>query len=298
MDGGQVEIRQLEYFVAVADHGGFSRAAEHLHIVQSAVSQQVQRLERELGVRLFDRSTRQVRLSGAGERLLPEARGLLNTAGRITQMAANVVAGEDGILRLGTIHENGDRLYRALNKLATTAPRLQVRLSKAAPGERIEAVRSGQLDAAFIRGLPTAPGVRFLPIWTNPLYVALPADHPAAASSVVRLEQLKELEHMPLRLAAREDNPPFYDLVTDLCRTARVTPQPGPPFTNLLTTLTAIGAGTPSWTVFYGVSLIPSVHRVAIRPLDQPAVTTFLAVPARRPVPALHHLLDALAATV
>ncbi|MEW1584476.1 LysR family transcriptional regulator [Micromonospora vinacea] len=293
-----MEIRQLEYFVAVVDHSGFSRAAEHLHIVQSAVSQQVQRLERELGVRLFDRSTRQVRLSGAGERLLPEARGLLATARRISQIAADVAVGESGILRLGTIHETHDRLYQALNTLATNAPRLQVRLIEAAAAQRIEAVRSGSLDAALVRGLPTIPDVRFIPVWTNPLYVALPTDHPVAAHPVIRLEQLKELEHMPLRLAARENNPPFYDLVMDLCRTTRITPPPGPPFTNLLTTLTAIGADTPSWTVFYEVSSIPSVHRVAIRPLDQPGVTTSLAIPTRRPSPALHHLLNALAEIV
>jgi DNA-binding transcriptional LysR family regulator len=292
-----VEIRQLEYFVAVAEKGGFSRAADHLHIVQSAVSQQVRRLERELGVPLFDRSTRQVQLSGAGERLLPEARALLDAADRIRRTAVDVAAGEDGVLRLGTVHENGDRLYRALNELAATAPRLQVRLIEATPTERIEAVRSGQLDAALIRGLPASPGVRFAPVWTNPLYVALPAGHPVAANPVVQLEQLRELEALALRLAARDDNPPFHDLVLDICRTAGIVPQQGPPFTSLLTTLTAIGADSASWTIFYEVSTIPAVHRVTIRPLEQPAVTTSLAIPARRAVPALPHLLRALTTT-
>ena len=69
-----MEIRQLECVVAIVDEGGFGRAAARLHVVQSAVSQQVARLERELGVRLFDRSTRLVRLTAAGRRLLPEAR--------------------------------------------------------------------------------------------------------------------------------------------------------------------------------------------------------------------------------
>lgn len=293
-----MEIRQLEYFVTVAEKGGFSRAADHLHIVQSAVSQQVRRLERELGVPLFDRSTRHVQLSGAGERLLPEARALLDAADRIRRTAVDVAAGEDGVLRLGTVHENGDRLYRALNELAATAPRLQVRLIEATPTERIEAVRSGQLDAALIRGLPASRGVRFTPVWTNPLYVALPADHPVAANHVVQLEQLKDLEALSLRLAARDDNPPFHDLVLDICRAAGIVPQQGPPFTSLLTTLTAIGADAASWTIFYEVSTIPAVHRVTIRPLEQPAVTTSLAIPARRAVPALPHLLQALTNTV
>ncbi|NEA22753.1 LysR family transcriptional regulator, partial [Actinomadura bangladeshensis] len=72
-----MELRQLEYFVAVAEEAGFGAAAARIGIVQSAVSQQVRRLERELGVPLFDRTTRRVRLSGAGERLLPEARAVL-----------------------------------------------------------------------------------------------------------------------------------------------------------------------------------------------------------------------------
>src|SRR4051794_772861 len=81
--GHSVELRQLRYFVTVAEEQGFGRAAERLHVVQPAVSQQIRRLERELGVALFERSTRHVRLSPAGERLLPEARTALAAADRV-----------------------------------------------------------------------------------------------------------------------------------------------------------------------------------------------------------------------
>ncbi|MEV5573858.1 LysR family transcriptional regulator [Spirillospora sp. NPDC052269] len=289
-----MELRQLEYFVAVAEEGGFGVAAERIGIVQSAVSQQVRRLERELGVPLFERTTRRVRLSGAGERLLPEARAVLAALHRTRQVAADIRAGVDGVLRLGTVHGPGDRIYRVLAELAAVAPRLQVRPRRLTAPDRLSAVRSGELDAALIRALPQAPGLELLPVWTDPLYIALPAGHPLADRPELDLADLADL---PLRLAPREDNPLFHDFITDACRTAGIAPPPGPPFTTFQETLTDIGAGAPSWTVFYEVVGLPAIPRVTVRRLAAPTVTTFLAVPPGPPVPAVRHLLEALART-
>ncbi|MFI6444322.1 LysR family transcriptional regulator [Kitasatospora sp. NPDC050543] len=297
-----MELRQLGYVVAVADEGGFGRAAERLNIVQSAVSQQVQRLERELGLALFDRSARQVRLTAAGERLLPEARAVLAAAERTRRVAAEIVDGVDGVLRLGAVHGPGDRLYRVLAALAGLAPRLRVRLSRAAPAQRLAQVRSGVLDAAFIRGPATVPGLELIPLWNDPLYAALPADHPLAgpapaldapsAGAPLRLEQLAGL---PLRLAPRAGNPPFHDLVTGAMRAAGLVPTaPGPAFTTLRETLTEIGGDLPSWTVFYRVCDLPPIPRVSYRPLADLSLVTSLAVRGGPPAPALRHLLQAL----
>jgi DNA-binding transcriptional LysR family regulator len=99
MGRGGVEIRQLAYFAAVAEELSFARAAQRLHIVQPAVSQQVRRLERALRVQLFDRGSRHVRLTAAGERLLPEARSILSAVQRTRQVAAEIADGTDGMLR-------------------------------------------------------------------------------------------------------------------------------------------------------------------------------------------------------
>ncbi|GAA3685988.1 LysR family transcriptional regulator [Nonomuraea antimicrobica] len=292
--GTQVELRQLEYFVAVADEGGFGRAAERIGIVQSAVSQQVRRLERELGVRLFDRSTRHVRLTGDGERLLTEARAVLAATRRLRRAAADVVAGDEGVLRLGVVRGPSDRLYRTLNALSAIAPRLKVRLSSLPVTERLAAVRSGELDAALVRASAGVPGLELLPVWDDPLMVALPVDHPLAAEPEL---DIARLAHLPLRLAPRAANPPFHDLVLDAFRAAGVEPVTGPPFRGFQETLAEIAADPPSWTVFYEVGGLPTMSRVALRPLAGLRLTTSLAVPPDPPSPMLRHLLEAVRRT-
>ncbi|MFD8012985.1 LysR family transcriptional regulator [Streptomyces sp. NPDC058955] len=284
-----MELRELRTFVAVAEEGGFGRAAARLGVVQSAVSRQVARLEEEWGTRLFERTTRRVRLSGAGERLLPEARAVLAAAGRAARVAADITAGDDGVLRLGGVHGPGDRLDRVLADLTAGAPGLRVALRSLPVTERLAAVRAGELDAALVRAVDTAPGLALLPLWTDPLYAALPQDHPLAAQPSLDIAQLAGL---PLRLAPRGENPPFHDLVTSAVRAPA-----GPPFTGLRETLTAIGTDRePSWTVFYDVRGLPAPPRVAVRPLAGPAVTTSLAVPPGPPTPQLRELLRALRA--
>ncbi|MFC8448311.1 LysR substrate-binding domain-containing protein [Kitasatospora sp. NPDC057223] len=287
-----MELRQLEYFVAVAEEQGFGRAAQRLHIVQAAVSQQIGRLERELGVRLFDRSTRQVRPTAAGERLLPEARAALAAAGRVREVAAGITAGTEGVLRLGTSRAFADRVYPALDALAETLPQLRVRLHRAGQAARLAAVRSGELDAALARTVRSAPGLELLPLWTEPLVVALPAGHPLAALAELRLADLAGL---PLRLARRDSNPAFHDLITTALRDAGVEWLPGPEFTGLQETLLDLPGAAASWTVFYPVGALPQARRVAFRPLAGPAATTSLAVRPGPPSVAVRGLLDALA---
>ncbi|MET9913056.1 LysR family transcriptional regulator [Streptomyces sp. NPDC006476] len=280
-----MELRQLTYFVTVAEELHFGRAAERLHIVQSAVSMQIQRLERELGAELFDRTPRRVRLTPAGERLLPEARTVLAAAER----ARAAVAPPPG-LRIGTSTGLGAHLDRVLAAFARRAPDVPVELFSLPAAERLERVARGRLDAAFVRAAEPRQGVHVLPLWPDPLVAALPAAHPLAGREEIGVEELAEL---PLSLTERRNNPALVDLVVGACHEAGFTPVPGPASGSLQDTLATIGT-RPLWTVVYA-SHARVLHspRVAFVPFRPPglALSTGLAVRAAAGPPHLDTLL-------
>jgi DNA-binding transcriptional LysR family regulator len=168
-----MELRQLRYFVTVAEELHFGKAAERLNIVQPAVSQQVARLERELGLKLLDRSSRHVRLTGDGERMLREARTILAAADRATEVAAELVAGQTAVLRIGTAQGLRDRLERGLAILRERTPGIEITLSSRPAADHLEALRGGELDVAFVRGEVAAgagevvvqPRIGGCPLW-------------------------------------------------------------------------------------------------------------------------------------
>ncbi|MGK5553283.1 LysR substrate-binding domain-containing protein [Actinomadura kijaniata] len=276
-----MELRQLRYFVTVAEELHFGRAAERLTIVQSAVSQQIGRLERELGVTLFDRSPRRVRLTEAGAAFLPAAHEVLDAERRARAAVEGFRADRAGTLRLGTSRGMGERLERVLAALERHAPGVRVALGSAAPEERLRRVAGGEWDAAFARGEPAVPeGVRLVPVWQDELLVALPARHPLAAADAIDLAGLADV---PLLLVGRRRNPPLVDLVTGACREAGFTPPPGPGYSSLQDTLAALGAGVPAWSVVYAEAARQVRNdRVAFRPVRSPAPLSLPTVLAMR----------------
>jgi DNA-binding transcriptional LysR family regulator len=293
-----MELRQLRYFLTVAEELHFGRAAERLHIVQPAVSQQVRRLERELGVDLFDRTTRSVRLSEAGHRFLPHAKNVLAAEERARAAITDFAEDRATTVRLGTSDGIGDRLERVLAEFARRAPGGQLELVNAPVEQRLKQVGSGELHATVVRGTWQHPGLEFTPLWTDAVFAALPATHPLAAQVEV---DFAELATLPLRLSARTRNPPLHDLVVHSCREAGFEPRFGREFTTAQDTLGTLGFGQPHWTVFYQAhaNLLP-VPGVVFRPLRNPApvMQTFLATRADQPFsPELLALIEACQAS-
>ncbi|MFF1821790.1 LysR family transcriptional regulator [Kribbella sp. NPDC058245] len=267
-----MELRQLEYFVALAETLHFGRAAEHLGIGQPGLSQQIARLERELGVLLVDRSARAIRLTEAGQRFLPAARSVLVA---VDDARAAAVGEPAGALRLGTSTGLGERLETVVARLGEDG--VPTELISTSTRARLDRVRSGQLDAAFVRGVDEVAGLELIPVWEDALLVAMPATI-APAGQVA----LRDLKGLPLRITARRNNPPLVDLVLSACSAEGFEPLLGPTSSSLQDTHAAIGAGAPGWTVIYEshAHLLREGRVVYRHPEPRLALTTSLAVPA------------------
>jgi len=241
-----MELRQLRYFVTVAEELHFGKAAERLNIVQPAVSQQVARLERELGLKLLDRSSRHVRLTGDGERMLREARTILAAADRATEVASELASGQSGVLRIGTAQGLRDRLERGLAVLRADTPRIEIKLASGSAAEHREALRAGELDVAFVRGEVAAADLQVVELWRDALSVLVPSTYQADDGV-----KLIDLAGLPLRLPP---DPWLNEYLVAACREAGFEPVLGRPVHNLEDTVVEMSTGAPAWTVVYGTS--------------------------------------------
>lgn len=192
-----VEIRQLRVFLAVAEEGSFTRAADRLHVVQSAVSAGIRSLERELGTRLFNRSTRQVQLNDAGRALLPEARQVLAAVALAADAVAQVGHGLSGSVTLGTMQAQGMRALSVARLLATfRADHPAVAVSVRHAGGSLQMareVRSGRLDLAFVSLLDRRPsGLTLTPLASESMMLACGLGHRLAGRHGVQLAELAD----------------------------------------------------------------------------------------------------------
>jgi DNA-binding transcriptional LysR family regulator len=217
-----MELRHLRYFVAVAEDLHFRRAAERLHVAQPAVSEQVRKLEQELGVRLFDRSQRRVSLTPGGSALLVEARNVLRHAD-VAQQAARTASDHATMrMRIGYLPEAlPASVPRALRHLAGASPTVEVDLTTGTPSRLIEDVRAHRLDAAVTMLPAPTNGLRVTLLGDQGVVAVLPVTPPRAVDGTIRLERL-----VPDRLVVlpRQANPAFHDTVAAMCRDASIAP--------------------------------------------------------------------------
>ncbi|EHY87716.1 transcriptional regulator [Saccharomonospora azurea NA-128] len=192
-DHGSVELQQLRYVLAVAETKSFTRAAERCLVVQSALSHQIARLERELGARLFDRTSRRVQLTAAGEAFLPAARQCLEAAERAVADVAAALGEVRGRLRLGVIPTVAAvDLPSVLREFRLRHPQVHVVLRVGSSRELVEQVKRGELDLAFL-GLPATVEPRGVRVheFVRDRHVAVVApDHPLAGANEVALSTL------------------------------------------------------------------------------------------------------------
>jgi DNA-binding transcriptional LysR family regulator len=189
-----MDLRQLSYFVAVAEEGQFTRAATRVSVAQPAVSAQVRRLERELGEPLFHRDRRLVRLTAAGEALLPHARAALAAAERGRNEIASLQGLLWGRLRVGVAGPVDHRLAEALGDFHRAHPAVEIALTQQHNEPLLDAVASGDVDAAIVGAgaQPTPPQVRARVVAAEPLVLAVRRGDPLASRRTVTLAQLRE----------------------------------------------------------------------------------------------------------
>lgn len=213
-----MELRHLQYFVAVAEERHFGRAAERLHIAQPALSQQIKRFETLIGAPLIERTTRQVSLTPEGEALLPEARLTLSHAERATQAVQQAIHGEIGTLRIGFVSSAALSIVPRLTaSIVESNPAVTVELTEMTTDVQLEALRIGDLDIGIVREVDRAAGLKIQELVKEPLWLALHDSHRLANRRSVAIEELAEEEFVMFPRAAV---PRLYDHLTGLCWSA------------------------------------------------------------------------------
>jgi DNA-binding transcriptional LysR family regulator len=216
-----MELRQLRYFITLAEELHFGRAAAREHIVQSALSQQLQRLERELDVLLLDRTTHHVELTPAGSAFLIEARQILAHVERAA-VAAQRAASSAPSLRVGIVDASYDSMPQILHQVQQQYPELEIHQIEAGVPEQFRLLVDGRLDVGIGRASLAPPEVASELFRLDPLGVLVPQEHRLAASPGVPVARLAA---EPLLFAEEQRSPEFNQFVIELCRSVGFVPR-------------------------------------------------------------------------
>ncbi|MFI0982707.1 LysR family transcriptional regulator [Streptomyces sp. NPDC021093] len=190
-----MEIRQLEYFVAVAQEKNFTKAAAKLHVAQPGVSTQIRQLERELKQELLDRSARTVRLTEVGAAVLPHARAALAAIADVRQTVDEHTGLLRGRVSLGMVTSSATayELPRLLADFHTEHPAIEMTLAEATSDYLLNALHAGQFDAVAVSpATMVLPGIEILTVADEPLVAAVSHDHFLADRTTLRLDELRD----------------------------------------------------------------------------------------------------------
>ena len=249
-----MELRHIRYFLAVADEGSFTRAAERLGIAQPPLSQQIRALEQELGVLLFRRVPRGAVLSDAGQAFYREVQGLPLQVDLATREAQFAARGETGALRVGFTGAAG--LYPVvqdgLRRFRRQYPQVELSLEEANTSLLIRRLEERVLDVAFIRATEQhAQDFAVRQVAREPMVAVLPAEHPLAVRGELALSDLRGEAFI---LTPRHVGPSSYDTVVLACRAAGFEPILGQLAPQMLSVISLVSVGL-------GVSVVPGVMR-------------------------------------
>ena len=216
-----MEFHQLRYVCAIAETGSFSRAAERCQVAQPSLSQQVLKLEEDLGAKLFDRLGRSVRLTEAGRAFLPHARSILSQMETARSSVADKCADVRGSVAVGVIPTIAPYLMpRYTTAFTKKYPEAKLRIVEETTPVLVESLRDLSIDLAILALPLRHKDLELFPLRTEPLFAVLPKDHPRAAAESLALKDLRGESFVMLR-----DGHCFRDLSLAACTHARVTPR-------------------------------------------------------------------------
>jgi len=243
-----MELRQLRYFVAVAEELHFGHASRRLRIAQPALSRQIQALERELDVQLLFRNRRRVQITPAGQVFLERVRLLLSRVEEAVAAAQRASGGMSGTLNLGFVGSaTYDVLPVALRAFRQIAPLVELTLSEMTVHAQLEALTEKRIDIGLLRLPAKTDGLIFHTISREPLYAALPSTHRLANSTVLKLFALSG---EPFVLYPDHPRPSWTEFIVGLCQQAGFHPVIAQRTVEIQTTLSLVAAGI-------GVSIVP-----------------------------------------
>lgn len=254
---GQIELRHLRYFLAVGETLHFGKAAAQLGMAQPPLSQQIKTLENIVGYRLFDRTTREVRVTAVGQYLLERFRKTLERVDQDIEMARRLGKGQEGVLSVGF---SGSvmftRLPFVIERYRRLYPKVELQLKELVTAEQMCALKDGALDLGFLRDGDPDSAVTIEPLVSERFVAILPKQHPLAAKTSLRPADLRE---EPFVFYARKMGPLAFDRMIACCEADGFRPR--------------IVQDTPQWTT--AVRLIAAGLGVSIAP----ACVASLAMP-------------------